>query len=1011
MPILQWSVTGTLSSITQAHRIMATPNNNVFVAGNTSYPYGYVWKTTNGGSSWTAVSLASIAQFCFDITQKDNNNLFVSTREYPTNACSAAKSTNAGSNWSDLTNAYSSGDPHSIVYDANNSNMYLGMIGSNARIFRSSNDGSSWTLSKTLSANENPEKLFIYGSYVYCVTDDGTVYRATSGGDSWSQLGTVPNVSSLYAIYVDSDIFLIGGLDSNSDGCVWKSTNGGTSWTQHTIEFASNTQVNEIIKVGSYYVLCGNNDTLVRLSLDGINWIISDVPGIKSNIVSITSAGTDLYVIMTTSVYKTDASILFVPTIPQNVTCTPGTLKNTLDFDSVSGATSYNAYWTKSKIKNEYFPDLDRWTSNTSNGTVSLESNKLRCDVTNGYDGWAGAIFDEAITFEKNNSIEVSIKNYFPDDTTNGVMGEIRLTEGSFDWGSTVDSIALYFRQINSTTFRVYSQSKVNSSGSSVYTDDIPCYPTDLKIVAVYQTLYAYYCVNGVWYLLHSRNFGNRISNVDKLNILTYDTSLNGGYVEFDNILHKPSIKNFIGDSDTETFENLDNWSTVTGGSGGTSTIVSNQLVMDLPASTDEYVITSQDSDFLPEGEWELDLDIVNYNPDSTTSGFNFYYNIVESSGSYYGDSDNVLRLTLYQLGASDFRIGFRTKVNGVQVSPGDLSISSVPTKFKVIKSNNIIYAYYYTGSSWIYINQREFGQYADLLKRIGFNISDRSLNGGSITLDNLLVTSPGTSTKISGITTIPYDHITSDDDEYLYTITAINGYGEGDESLEVYGSPSLLTVPGNPYATAGIEKVTVGWDSVVGATSYNIYWDTSPGVTKLSNKIEDVTSPYIHQDLEDYTYYYRITAVNPGGESDLSDEVYADPWYGPPAGPTNFNLDDTILPDSECTLLWDSMDWTDSYNVYYIKQSEIDALSRIKKTTILYPIVMEYGTKLENVISPLNLIDLTAENYYFVVVGVNIIGEGTPASVLIVDIKFDGKIFNHTEQMLNSLLQQYKLD
>ncbi|MFQ5597123.1 MAG: fibronectin type III domain-containing protein [Nitrospiria bacterium] len=84
---------------------------------------------------------------------------------------------------------------------------------------------------------------------------------------------------------------------------------------------------------------------------------------------------------------------------------------------------------------------------------------------------------------------------------------------------------------------------------------------------------------------------------------------------------------------------------------------------------------------------------------------------------------------------------------------------------------------------------------------------------------------------------------------------------------------------PQNVQATAGNGKVTISWDAVAGATSYNLYWNTTGGVTTADNQITGVTSPHIHTGLTNgTTYYYIVTAVTASGEGPPSAEVSATP-------------------------------------------------------------------------------------------------------------------------------------
>jgi hypothetical protein len=77
--------------------------------------------------------------------------------------------------------------------------------------------------------------------------------------------------------------------------------------------------------------------------------------------------------------------------------------------------------------------------------------------------------------------------------------------------------------------------------------------------------------------------------------------------------------------------------------------------------------------------------------------------------------------------------------------------------------------------------------------------------------------------------------------------------------------------------ARGGVAEVTINWELVSGADSYNVYWSLKPGVTLDSNQMSATTSPLVHASLADQTtYYYALTAVNPSRESALSDEVSA---------------------------------------------------------------------------------------------------------------------------------------
>ena len=94
--------------------------------------------------------------------------------------------------------------------------------------------------------------------------------------------------------------------------------------------------------------------------------------------------------------------------------------------------------------------------------------------------------------------------------------------------------------------------------------------------------------------------------------------------------------------------------------------------------------------------------------------------------------------------------------------------------------------------------------------------------------------------------------------------------------STSAVKSPSQ---PTNVVAKAADSSVGLSWDPPAGATSYNLFWNTTGGVTTASNHVLNVSMPFAHLGLANgTTYYYRVSALNMYGESTLSAEVRATP-------------------------------------------------------------------------------------------------------------------------------------
>ena len=77
----------------------------------------------------------------------------------------------------------------------------------------------------------------------------------------------------------------------------------------------------------------------------------------------------------------------------------------------------------------------------------------------------------------------------------------------------------------------------------------------------------------------------------------------------------------------------------------------------------------------------------------------------------------------------------------------------------------------------------------------------------------------------------------------YYYSITAINGIGEGPQSnvvnIQPLASPVLNAIFPNPSYTGSI---ALSWNAVAGATSYQVFRDTTQ-ITSLS-EMEPMAEP-----------------------------------------------------------------------------------------------------------------------------------------------------------------------
>jgi hypothetical protein len=208
----------------------------------------------------------------------------------------------------------------------------------------------------------------------------------------------------------------------------------------------------------------------------------------------------------------------------------------------------------------------------------------------------------------------------------------------------------------------------------------------------------------------------------------------------------------------------------------------------------------------------------------------------------------------------------------------------------------------------------------------------------------------------------------------YYFAVSAVNGGGESVLSSEVSVIPVLPPAPIRPSgigASGGNAQVTVTWKNVDGATSYNVYYSTAPGVTsasptKVLGATNGVTGQAITGLVNETIYYFVVTAKNNGGESVVSSEKSAKPSTIPqaPVSPTNVTVTAGV---GQVTVAWtDTVLNATSYKVYMLEAASATTAA-----------VLINGVSTSVTSSPLVVTGLTpGGSYYFSVTSVNNIGE-----------------------------------
>jgi photosystem II stability/assembly factor-like uncharacterized protein len=261
-PVLSWDLLGPSTRPTNMNHnhigigritsLWINPIDTSFILAASSS--SGIWKTTNGGNTWSCLTSTYVTGGVFDIAVEPNNTnvIYIATKTRP----------NGTLRWSD---GYSRG------------------------IFKSINGGSSWTnLSITFDPNEFFEQILIHPtttSIVYACSNK-KVYKSVNSGTSWTIMFTCTTGNLINMLFKPSDpnTIYVSGMNS-----LYKTNNGGSTWTQNLANLLDNTigvTINATITIAvnsnfadhlyafySWKVINSTSNRLKKSTDGGTNWV------------------------------------------------------------------------------------------------------------------------------------------------------------------------------------------------------------------------------------------------------------------------------------------------------------------------------------------------------------------------------------------------------------------------------------------------------------------------------------------------------------------------------------------------------------------------------------------------------------------------------------------------------------------------------------------------------------------------------------------------------------------
>ncbi len=227
-----------------------TDNNTLWVGS----PSGGIWKTTNGGTSWTILnnnlSVIGVSDIIIPSDYAVSNTIYIATgdrdggsvwslggQNNDNNSIGILKSTDGGTTWNSTGISYTT-DQQKLVYKLliHPSNNQILFAATSDGIYKTTNGGTSWTLKTAniwcdMEFKPGDPTIMYASSLPYSST---YVNRSTDSGENWSfssvaasgrrgELAVSPNNSSI--------VYLLAANSSGGVYGVYKSTNSGVSFS------------------------------------------------------------------------------------------------------------------------------------------------------------------------------------------------------------------------------------------------------------------------------------------------------------------------------------------------------------------------------------------------------------------------------------------------------------------------------------------------------------------------------------------------------------------------------------------------------------------------------------------------------------------------------------------------------------------------------------------------------------------------------------------------------------
>jgi photosystem II stability/assembly factor-like uncharacterized protein len=275
--IINKTINGGTTWASQTSPVATSLYSTYFITSNIGYAVGdngVILRTGNGGGTWSSVNLNLNLPTSTDLRKVWFYDANIGYIVGGVSALSGAilKTTDGGLTWTNVSPSPNNGNAiYGIFFTCQNEGYACDF---NGNILRTSNGGSSWSITPFTTSFNLHDINFTSGSVGYMVggnisSGTGVIYKTENSGATWGSPFNVPAFITDIEFYGNNIGYAVGGK-INTPGVVYKATNvanGFNNWSPEPISPAIVARQYSLslpsAKVG---YTCGLNGTILKIS-------------------------------------------------------------------------------------------------------------------------------------------------------------------------------------------------------------------------------------------------------------------------------------------------------------------------------------------------------------------------------------------------------------------------------------------------------------------------------------------------------------------------------------------------------------------------------------------------------------------------------------------------------------------------------------------------------------------------------------------------------------------------